>query len=152
MVDAMTAPDPALVERARSECVARCPHTPQWTPEPFAAGACDRCIAAFAAEERGAMQRRAEAAERENHRLADLREAMLDANGAKQREYVLALEAREARLRTGLDTVKALIENSRGVDGLHLNGDIAPWDELRTGGRYEDWLKEFDAALVEPTG
>ena len=38
------------------------------------------------------------------------------------------------RLRKGLAAVAALIAESRGVAGLHLNGDEAPWDELRTGG------------------
>ena len=48
----------------------------------------------------------------------------------------------------GLEAVEALIHNSRGVIGLHLNGDEAPWDELRTGGRFEGWLRDFDDALA----
>ena len=48
----------------------------------------------------------------------------------------------------GLRAVEGLINDSHGVDGLHLNGDVAPWDELRTGGAFEDWLKDFDAALA----
>lgn len=43
-------------------------------------------------------------------------------------------------------SVSELIGFSRGVDGLHLNGDIAEWDSLRTGGNYEGWLIEFDEA------
>ena len=43
--------------------------------------------------------------------------------------------------------VTELIDNSYGVDGLHMNGDVAPWDDLRSGGRYEGWLIEFDDAL-----
>ena len=43
-------------------------------------------------------------------------------------------------------SVSELIGFSRGVDGLHLNGDIAEWDSLRTGGSYEGWLIEFDEA------
>ena len=58
-----------------------------------------------------------------------------------------ALRADLERARAGLAAVEALIDESRGVDGLHRNGDLATWDELRTGGRYEEWLRDFDAAL-----
>ena len=44
-------------------------------------------------------------------------------------------------------SVTELIDNSYGVDQLHMNGDVAPWDDLRPGGRYEGWLIEFDEAL-----
>lgn len=33
--------------------------------------------------------------------------------------------------------IEDLIGESRGVYGLHLNGDVAPWDELEPGGRFE---------------
>jgi hypothetical protein len=46
----------------------------------------------------------------------------------------------------GLTAVELLIEQSAGVDGLHLNGDMAPWDELRRDGRYCEWLNDYDAA------
>ena len=49
---------------------------------------------------------------------------------------------------SALNSVSALIDNSTGVAGLHLNGDVAPWEELRTGGRFESWLLEFDEALA----
>lgn len=53
----------------------------------------------------------------------------------------------------GLRAVEALICASRGVAGLHLNGDEATWAELRTGERFEAWLIEFDAALrLTPNG
>jgi hypothetical protein len=35
------------------------------------------------------------------------------------------------------------------VYGLHLNGDGAPWDSLRTGGFFEEWLLDFDKAAQE---
>ena len=70
-------------------------------------------------------------------RTADLR-ALLAAL-AEAREEVRVL-------RLGLDAVAELIDESQGVTGLHRNGDIAPWAELRTGGRYEAWLADFDAA------
>ena len=44
-------------------------------------------------------------------------------------------------------SVTELIGFSYGVDGLHMNGDVAPWEDLRYGGRYESWLVEFDEAL-----
>ena len=58
-----------------------------------------------------------------------------------------AIEADNARLRKGIEAVSALIDASHGVDGLHLNGDIGSWGELRTGGQYESWLRDFDIAL-----
>ena len=51
------------------------------------------------------------------------------------------------KLVLGINAVADLIDNSTGVDGLHLNGDIAPWNELRSGGRFESWLVDFDEAL-----
>lgn len=51
------------------------------------------------------------------------------------------------KLVLGINAVADLIDNSTGVDGLHLNGDIAPWNELRSGGRLESWLVDFDEAL-----
>ena len=60
-----------------------------------------------------------------------------------------------ALLEKGIHAVLHLIENSQGVAGLHLNGDVAPWDELRDGGQFEAWLYEFDKAIeaigAEPT-
>ena len=71
-----------------------------------------------------------------------------------KRLRAVATEAREKgrkegieEMRPGIEAVEGLINNSHGVDGLHLNGDIAPWDELRTGGVYMEWLREFDHAL-----
>lgn len=53
------------------------------------------------------------------------------------------------RLRAGLRAVSDLIDESHGVAGLHRNGDVAPWSDLRTGGKYEEWLVAFDDALKE---
>jgi hypothetical protein len=55
-------------------------------------------------------------------------------------DQILALLEGELK---GLDAVQDLINNSYGVAGLHLNGDVAPWDELLEGGRFEAWLKDF---------
>jgi len=62
-------------------------------------------------------------------------------------ELARTLERELAVARKGLEAVASLIDKSHGVDGLHLNGDLAPWDELRTGGRFEEWLVAFDDAL-----
>lgn len=39
-----------------------------------------------------------------------------------------------------LAAVDGLIAESHGVCGLHLNGDVASWGSLTTGGQFEDWL------------
>lgn len=59
------------------------------------------------------------------------------------------LRAENRRLLKGLHAVDMLIGESYGVAGLHLNGDVASWGELRSGGRLEEWLRDFDAALEE---
>jgi hypothetical protein len=51
------------------------------------------------------------------------------------------------KLVAGIKAAAGLMDNSSWVYGLHLNGDEAPWDELRTGGYMEEWLVEFDEAL-----
>lgn len=56
-------------------------------------------------------------------------------------------ESKEGKLIKGLLAVEALISESDGVSGLHLNGDDATWDSLRTGGYFEEWLLDFDIAL-----
>lgn len=68
---------------------------------------------------------------------------------------IRALRATEAGLRErvkelqfGLSEVEKLMDESHGVAGLHLNGDVAPWSELRSGGRFETWLLGFDEALA----
>ena len=49
----------------------------------------------------------------------------------KQRDELLAV------LEGLADDIQSLIGESYGVSGLHMNGDIAPWDELESGGRFE---------------
>lgn len=43
--------------------------------------------------------------------------------------------------------LKALIEDSIGVAGLHKNGDLALWHDLVRGGQFEDWLTSY--SLIE---
>jgi hypothetical protein len=45
-----------------------------------------------------------------------------------------------------LDDLDALVDNSEGVAGLHPNGDVASWESLREGGRFEAWLMRMDEA------
>jgi len=61
--------------------------------------------------------------------------------------HVEAQAAEIERLRAGLRAVSDLIDESHGVAGLHRNGAVAPWGDLRTGGRYEEWLVSFDDAM-----
>ncbi len=42
--------------------------------------------------------------------------------------------------------IQGLMSESEGVAGLHRNGDVAPWDELEPGGRYER-LGSLQAAI-----
>ncbi len=67
--------------------------------------------------------------------------------GLEAADRIEALEAEVERLRAGVKAVQALIRESDGVAGLHLNGDIAPWSTLLAGGHYEEWLRDLSAAL-----
>jgi hypothetical protein len=54
-----------------------------------------------------------------------------------------------------VDELDGLVSESEGVSGLHLNGDVASWDELLPGGRFErlsslDELREALAAQAQP--
>lgn len=74
--------------------------------------------------------------------------ARLGWNTGDIEDAIIAIEEyKRKKLVKGLLAVASLIHNSKGVAGLHLNGDVATWDELRTGGRFEEWLYEFDDAL-----
>ncbi len=52
-----------------------------------------------------------------------------------------ALKAERAELAGVLnalvDDINALVSESHGVAGLHRNGDVATWDEILPGGRFE---------------
>ena len=38
----------------------------------------------------------------------------------------------------------ALVNNSEGVSGLHMNGEIAPWESLLDGGSFGSWLSSLE--------
>lgn len=71
---------------------------------------------------------------------------------ARLRAEVDALRVDAERYRKGLVAAEYLMNNSSGVYGMHLNGDCSPWDELRTGGMFEAWLLDFDAAIDAARG
>lgn len=56
------------------------------------------------------------------------------------------LEVAKEALENLVASLDALIADSEGVYGLHLNGDPAPWSELTEGGRFEDWLIALEPA------
>lgn len=47
-----------------------------------------------------------------------------------------------------LDDILGLMDESEGVYGLHLNGDVSPWGELDEGGRFERLTSISDAVNV----
>ena len=56
------------------------------------------------------------------------------------------LAEENAALRKGIVAVSDLIDDSTGVAGLHMNGDVAPWSTLLEGGHFESWLLDFSIA------
>lgn len=72
------------------------------------------------------------------------------ANPATVLALLEALEALEGL--TG--DVQALIGESGGVAGLHMNGDVAPWGDLEAGGRFErlTHLPAAHAAITKVKG
>lgn len=99
-------------------------------------------LSMFATELKTGRGEEADAIDKTACMLTAYMEGMVKASvdGSMAEELARALEK-------ACEAVCELIDNSRGVDGLHLNGDVAEWDDLRSGGRYESWLVEFDEAL-----
>ena len=86
--------------------------------------------------------------ERYQELLNDLEDARGGQNTGDIEAAVVAIEEhRRKKLVAGLMAVERLILESQGVAGLHMNGDLADWDSLRSGGQFEAWLYEFDDAL-----
>ena len=86
--------------------------------------------------------------ELENNLENNLESARGGCNIGDVEAAVCAIEDyKKRKLIEGLLAVEALINESGGVFGLHLNGDPATWSDLRTGGKFEDWLYKFDDAL-----
>jgi len=68
------------------------------------------------------------------------------ANPAGAGADVYRLRKENAILEKGIVALRELIDESRGVVGLHLNGEDASWESLQRGGMFEDWLIMFNAA------
>ena len=103
-------------------------------------------------EERDGLRADLAALRAENEALRDDCSRLASYNAEESAHLRTRAEKAEAdaeRLRNGIAAVSALIADSSGVYGLHLNGDPAPWDELLSGGRFEEWLADFDAARGE---
>lgn len=64
-------------------------------------------------------------------------------------EQITRLQGEMERYKNAVIAINELINNSNGVDGLHLNGDVAPWEELVLGGRFEEWLTPLSFALEQ---
>ena len=62
--------------------------------------------------------------------------------------YEAGAEAHQAALVAAviaaLHDIDDLVANSKGVSGLHLNGDMAPWSEIMDGGAYGAWLQSVE--------
>jgi hypothetical protein len=72
---------------------------------------------------------------------------LLDANLHSEDMYRQIVDERDqlkAQINGMKEAIDDLVRSSEGVAGLHQNGDVAPWDELLTGGRFDEWLRVFD--------
>ena len=78
-------------------------------------------------------------AEQKIQKLTAERDELVEHRHALVKE-IDKINAERERLVKGLKAVENLINDSYGVCGLHLNGDNAPWEELRTGGGFESGL------------
>lgn len=78
-----------------------------------------------------------------------LRKAGVNRDLAERIEEFLLIDSTPHDRLTGLalslvQDLDALMQDSGGVYGLHLNGDPAPWETLTAKGEFSDWLGSFD--------
>lgn len=69
-----------------------------------------------------------------NDKIDDLHKAQID-----------RLAKQNSQMQSVINEFLELIDNSKGVSGLHLNGSIATWRDLIDNG----WLRELDKYLGE---
>lgn len=69
-----------------------------------------------------------------NDKIDDLHKAQID-----------RLTKQNSQMQSVINEFLELMDNSQGVAGLHLNGDIATWNWLYNNG----WLSELDKHLGE---
>lgn len=70
-------------------------------------------------------------------------------SGGIEQKTIEELRARIKKLEAGIKAVAELIDESNGVYGLHMNGDVSPWPELLQGGMFEEWLLDFSVATAQ---
>lgn len=76
---------------------------------------------------------------------------MQEASSVQRLVSGLATNEKDALLELlilGVRDVEELMRESRGVCGLHMNGDDAEWSSLVTGGSFEDWLHRWNQGVV----
>lgn len=78
--------------------------------------------------------------------LADVEVEFLRGEVKRLAEALAASEASRARLAKVVTNLQSLMADSTGVDGLHLNGDVATWREL-CDGQFDMWLGSINALL-----
>lgn len=78
--------------------------------------------------------------------MSKLRELWIAAETevGRMEEEIDALRARVVTYEKGLMAVAEFI---RETSGATMNGSFGRWSEFRTGGRFEEWLSDFDDAL-----
>lgn len=81
-------------------------------------------------------------------RYVEKRERELQIEVEQLRRENAALREQVKPLAKAVQDMKALIDESRGVYGLHRNGDESPWDELTGDGYMSEWLGSLDIALA----
>ena len=72
------------------------------------------------------------------------RDAMIDSLKSKLQSAEQERDQLKAQVNGMKQAIDDLVRDSEGVAGLHQNGDVAPWDELLTGGRFDEWLCVLD--------
>lgn len=78
--------------------------------------------------------------------LAEFEAEFLRGEVKRLAEALAASEASRARLAKVVTNLQSLMADSTGVDGLHLNGDVATWREL-CDGQFDMWLGSINALL-----
>lgn len=76
-------------------------------------------------------------------------EQIFDKGRASLEKENAELREKNDLLKAGIGVVRELMDESIGVAGLHMNGDIATWDSLEEGGQFEEWLTGFNIAEME---
>ena len=110
-----------------------------------------------AAQDELATLRASEAAAMERVRVLErecrLTQAQVDrmlVNSTKMDANITTLTEAAARVLHDIDDIVA---NSEGVAGLHMNGEVAEWHSLMSGGSFEAWLRSVEVlrAALTPT-